>query len=139
MNVKVDIDIDINTAKIIKSRGLDGPVQKHLAKEVIRLSDKYVPMDQGILKNSARILNGGKAIEYPGPYAHYLWVGKVKGPNVETKDGWRSMAPKGGKRYTGKNLTYKDSPMRGPRWTERMMADKSHELTKSVADFVGGK
>lgn len=135
MNVKVDIDI--NTARIIKSRGLDGPVQKFLASEVIRLSDKYVPFESGILKNSAKVVDGGRAIVYPGPYAHYQWVGKVMGPNWQDKEGnWHS--GKAPKRYTGEMLNY-NGATRGPRWTERMMADKSHELTKSVAAYVGGK
>lgn len=82
--MKVKVKIDINAAQILASRGL-GPscaAQHYLASEMVRLSDPYVPFRQGALKNSATIAQDGSAITYPGPYAHYQYEGKARGPNI---------------------------------------------------------
>lgn len=119
------IKVDINANKILASRGLGSSkkVQKYLASEVKRLSDPYVPMRQGTLKNTATIASDGSQIVYSAPYAHYQWEGKVMG----------GRAPK---KYTGDNLTYSGGAMRGPRWTERMMIDKRSEIENSVETFI---
>lgn len=126
MKVKVEFDAQ----KILASRGLGGvhKVQKYLASEVKRLSDPYVPMQQGDLKNRAQIASNGSYIVYNQPYAHYQYHGKV-------------MAGRAPKKYTGDDLTYNGAPMRGARWTERMLADKSNELEKNVEAYIarGGK
>lgn len=119
------IKVDINTAKILKSRGLgsDNGVQKYLASEVKRLSDPYVPMQQGMLKNQSTIAADGSQLVYTQPYAHYQYYGKV-------------MAGRAPKNYTGDDLTYHGAPMRGPQWEKRMLADKSKQLEQSVETFV---
>ena len=122
MNIKIDINVD----KILSERGLNnGKVQKYLASEVVRLSDKYVPFQQGALKNQRTIASDGSQIVYTQPYAHYQYYGQVMG----------GRAPK---HYTGDSLTYNGAPMRGARWTERMMADKRDEIVKNVEKYVGG-
>ena len=119
------VKVDFNAKQIMASRGLGATlkVQKYIASEVKRLSDKYVPMQQGMLKNNAQIASDGSSIVYNQPYAHYQYYGKV-------------MAGRAPKKYTGDDLTYNGAPMRGPQWTERMMADKKHELEKSVEAYI---
>ena len=119
------VTVNINASKILKERGLGSStkVQKYLASEVRRLSDPYVPMQQGDLKNRNTIANDGSQIVYTQPYAHYQYYGEV-------------MAGRAPKSYTGKKLTYNGAPMRGARWTERMIADKKHELEKNVETFI---
>lgn len=121
MKVKVEFD----TKKILAARGLGSSdkVQKYLASEVKRLSDPYVPMQQGMLKNNAQIASDGSSIVYNQPYAHYQYYGKV-------------MAGRAPKKYNGDDLTYNGAPMRGARWTERMFADKKAELEKGVEAYV---
>lgn len=123
MNVKVKIDI--NTARIMRSRGLGGSTaaQKFLASEVARLCDPYVPMQQGLLKNLHTIASDGSAITYTQPYAHYQYYGKA-------------MAGRAPKHYTGDDLTYHGAPMRGPQWDQRMMADKRNELEANLAAYI---
>lgn len=137
----VKVKVNINTAKIMQQRGLGASnnVRKFLASEVKKLSDPYVPMNTGTLKNGAVVAEDGSTLTYQGPYAHYQYHGKVMGPNVETKDGWRSMAGKGGKKYTGEDLTYSGGPMRGDHWVERMIADKKKDLEKSVEAHIKNK
>lgn len=125
--MKISVKTDINTKKIMAARGLgsSGKVQKHLASEVARLSDPYVPMQQGALKNQKQIASDGSQIVYPGPYAHYQYYGEV-------------MAGRAPKQYTGRELTYNGAPMRGARWTERMLADKRHEIEKNIENYIKG-
>lgn len=118
------IIVDINAKKILASRGLgsSNKVQKYVASEVKRLSEPYTPFQQGDLVD-AQIASDGSQIVYTQPYAHYQWYGKV-------------MAGRPPKKYTGDDLTYNGAPMRGPRWTERMLIDKRAEIESNVEKFI---
>lgn len=135
MKIKVAFD----AKKILASRGLGASkeVQKELASTVVRLSDKYVPMSSGSgahMKDQAKIASDGSSIVYPGPYAHYQWYGEVYGPNYTNGERfWSGNAPK---KPTGRKLTYNGAPMRGARWTERMMIDRKEDVEKSVEAFI---
>lgn len=126
--MRVSVKVDINTRKILESRGLgaSNKVQKYLASEVVRLSDPYVPMSSGSgahMKNQSQIASDGSQIVYPAPYAHYQYYGEV-------------MAGRAPKHYTGRKLTYNGAPMRGARWTERMLADKRTEIENNVENYI---
>lgn len=118
----------IETGVILESRGLGRSVgaRKHLATTVARLSDPYVPMAQGTLKNTVQIDAEGRAILYRQPYAHYQYYGEV-------------MAGRAPKQYTGKPIHYHGEPMRGPNWDKRMMADRGDEVVDSLAKYVKGR
>lgn len=129
MKIKVNVD----AAAILRKRGLgDGTkAKKYLAATVKRLCDSYVPMSAGAgahMKNLAEINESGGQVElrYPGPYAHYQYVGEV-------------MAGRAPKHYTGRAIQYTDAPMRGKEWDKRMMADRGDEVVDALAGFVGGK
>lgn len=124
----MSVKIDINPAKILKSRGLGSNTgaRKYLASEVKRFCDPYVPMQQGMLKNQAIIASDGSQLVYTQPYAHYQYYGKVMG----------GRAPK---HYTGDDLTYHGAPMRGPQWDKRMLADKSGDLERSMDAYIKNK
>lgn len=125
--MKVEIHPDIKTGAILEGRGLgsSSAARKHLAATVARLSDSYVPMAQGTLKNTRQIDVDGKAVLYQQPYAHYQYYGEV-------------MAGRAPKQYTGKAIDYHGGPMRGPEWDKRMMADRHDEVVDDLAKFVGG-
>ena len=108
--MKINIDVDA----ILRSRGMgsDAKTQRFIANEVANLSDDYVPFQSGTLKNTRIIANDGSSIPYRGPYA---------------------------KKPTGRQMAYDGGPMRGPRWTERMMANRRADLMKRIAVYVGGK
>lgn len=129
MKIKVNVD----AAAILRKRGLgdSAKAKKYLAATVKRLCDPYVPMSAGAgahMKNLAEINESGGQVElcYPGPYAHYQYVGEV-------------MAGRAPKHYTGRAIQYTDAPMRGKEWDKRMMADRGDEVVDALADFVGGK
>lgn len=122
------IRTNINTAIILKKRGLGSSTKAclYLANAVARLSEPFVPMQQGTLKNSRQILGGGKAILYNTPYAHYQHKGVV-------------MAGRAPKHYTGAAISYHGAPQRGKEWVKRMMANHGKEVEADLARFVGGK
>lgn len=133
------IKVDINTAQIMKKRGLGGDhrAQKFLASQVQKFCDPYVPMSSGLLKNQAVVASDGSTLTYTQPYAHYQYYGKVMGPNYMDKEGkWHS--GKAPKKYTGKDLTYHGAPMRGPEWDKRMLADKHDDLVRNLKAYIGG-
>lgn len=138
MKLKVLAQFD---GKVILGRcgiGNNG-LRKHLASRVKLRSDPYVPMESGPLKNQVQTASDGSMLIYSQPYAHYQYHGQVMGPNILTKKGWRSMASKGGKFYTGRPLTYHGAPMRGPEWEKRMLADHAGDLEKDCAAYINSR
>lgn len=111
---------NINYAKILKKRGLgsDNKARLFLASEVARLSDPYVPMREGILKNTRIIASDGRNIKYPPCYAKKQYEGVSK---------------------SGRPFRYNGAPMRGREWDKRMMADRGQDVVRGLAMFVGGK
>lgn len=85
--------------------------QMKLNMQVVADCEPYVPFRNGALRSSVRYPQGitGGEIEYNTPYAHYMYMGEVYGPNIPIKDaqgnitGWIS-PPK--KSPTGKRLQY---------------------------------
>ena len=63
------------------------------------------------------------SIIYPGPYAHYQYVGEV-------------MAGRAPKHYTGQAINYHGAPMRGKQWDKRMMADKGKEVERNFENYL---
>lgn len=136
--MKVTVKVDVDTAAIMRRRGLGGDnrAQIYLASQVKDKADPYVPMQSGFLKNNAKVSSDGSTLTYPGPYAHYLYKGEVMGPNWQDKSGkWHS--GKAPKKYTGRELTYHGGPMRGKEWVPRMLADKSEEITRDLKTHIG--
>ena len=116
-----------------------GPVQTFLAQTCAVHMDKYVPFDKGNLAKY-RIYGGGIAIAYEQPYAHYMYTGKVMGPNIPIKVNgvivnWFSKAPK---YYTGKSINYNTSKHAeaGPYWDKRMWSAEGKEVIKEVQEYI---
>lgn len=60
------------TAQILANRGLQtgGRVQTYIDNEVVRLSDRYVPMRSGTLKKAIGTVYGSGEVKYNTPYAN---------------------------------------------------------------------
>lgn len=69
--MKVSVYANIDTTAICRAYGLgfSNNARKTLAANVRRRSDKYVPYDQGPLKNTAQVADDGSTITYIQPYA----------------------------------------------------------------------
>lgn len=139
MNIKVISSVNVSAILYNRGMGKSTDLQKHIAAKVRLLCDPYVPKQDGPLKNTAQITQDGSAIVYNQPYAHYQYLGLVMGPNVLTEKGWRSMAGKGEKYYTGADIQYDGAPMRGPHWEKRMMADHREDIEEAVAAYLRRK
>ncbi len=139
---------------MIKDLNLEegGSVQRFFTNEVWRLSDDYVPFDEGPLKNNSFINTDGTQIIYNSPYARYQWYGMLMvdpdylvGGFPLTKNGIqvgffsRPGVPKildpSGRALNNFN------GIRGPYWTSRMWADRQKEIEMAVQKFIerGGK
>lgn len=115
--------------KILKDHGLeeDGRVTRFLRDTVARLSDPYIPMNTGSLKNN-RIYPNNHSIKYVSPYAHYMYKGKVA---------VGSSKPKGVRRtISNKPLQYQGAPKRGAEWDKRMMNERKQEVIKDVQNYI---
>lgn len=128
-----------NLQDCIRTLGLEerGRVQKKVAEEVLRLSEPYVPLDQGDLVASGHIENGTDVV-WDTPYARYMWNGIVyEDPELhcagfKTDNGWRSR--KGVQKVpTDRSMEYRNGNLRGTRWVERMMQNGGREAIEKVA------
>lgn len=104
--------------------------QKYVDSEVLRLSDKYVPLRTGALKQSGylgTVIGSGRVV-YNSPYARYMYYGKV----MRDAQG-RALYGKAPKHVTDEPLTYHGAPQRGAFWFERMKAAHGHQILKGAA------
>lgn len=138
MKITVDIDID----KIYRERADEAGTVMAVTAE--RLMQPYVPKSDGAaahLVNAVQVIKTGEGkseIIYPGPYAHYVYIGEVYGPNFMTENGWRSYAGKS-KTPTGRQMEYTGAPERGKEWDKKMIQQRGKELVEAVAKHMGGK
>lgn len=125
---------------MLKDKGLlpGGDIQKFLTNEVIRISDPYVPMDTGILKNQVSVAQDATYYDYISPYARYHWYGKLmvdpitkKGAFFNPNYGFWSR-PGVPKELTDKDMNYRGAPMRGPKWTMRAWADNKNQVISNI-------
>ena len=118
-----------------------GPVQKHLTETCAKYMDRYVPYRDGNLVKFS--IEDNNKIIYKQPYAHYMYEGKVMGPNVPVKNedgiitGWFS--PIKPKYYTGKDIQYRKPrghEFAGPHWDKRMWSAEKNKVLKEVQDYI---
>jgi len=105
---------------VIKARlGIEpnGRVQKFLTNTCYKHMDKYVPMDNGDLRNNIDI--GTDYITYESPYARYQYYGV-------REDGTHQV-----KNYT--------TPGTGTYWDKRMKSAEMQDVVQEVQKYVGGK
>lgn len=124
--IKVDLGIEPN-----------GRAQKYFTATCAKHMDKYVPMRDGNLRKNISVTTN--SITYKSPYAHYMYIGKVMGPNIPIKDkvgnivGWCS--PKGKpKHYTGKNIVYHGKG--GSYWDKKMVTAEMQDVVKEVQNYI---
>lgn len=120
--MKLDYAVNISTAKILRRYGLgeDKAAQRFLAEDVERKCQPYVPMSAGSaahMVNAARVT--ADSIIYPGPYAHYQYVGE-------------GMAGRAPKHYTG---TAADLSWRCIAWQAMGQADDGRPWQGSREGF----
>lgn len=107
---------------------------------ILRFAEPYTPKQTGGLIQSAirGTVIGSGLLVWDAPQAHYLYEGRVMGPNIPIlrngeQDGFFSRAPK---RYTGGMLTYHGAPMRGAKWIDRMKRAEMQKIVRTVETAV---
>lgn len=125
---------------IVADLGLNegGRVHKFFTQTCAIHMDKYVPFDRGTLAKYK--IYGFDTIAYEQPYAHYMYVGKVMGPNIPIKVNgvivkWFSKAPK---YYTGADIVYNTTKHEyaGPYWDKRMWSAEKDDVIEEVQRYV---
>lgn len=139
----VDYQCTFNLKECIESLGLNerGRVQQVVTNEVLRLSNSYIPFDEGTLRDSGHI-EDGTDIVWSTPYARYMWNGIVyEDPDLhcagfKTENGWRSRKNVQ-KVPTNRKLQYHGGKLRGDHWTDRMMINGGREeIEKAVRKVI---
>ena len=137
--IKFDSQCVFNLNDCIHTLGLEerGMVQKVVTNEVLRLSEPYVPFDQGDLLASGHIENDTDVV-WDTPYARYVWNGIVyEDPELhcagfKTENGWRSR--KGVQKVpTDRSMEYQNGSLRGAHWVDRMMQNGGREEIEKAA------
>ena len=127
---------------LLKRRNLEqgGKVQQTIDRTVIRYCIPYVPMQDGVLMQSAYTatrIGSGKVV-WSTPYARFHYYGKV----MTTEDG-RVWARAGEKKpvVTNRDLNHDKTkhPLAGPFWFERMKADRINDIVKEAKSVAGIK
>ena len=142
MSLKFSVDVSgMDEVKRQFARACDR-AESALAQQVMKDTIPFVPALTGSLTQRTRVV--GNEVIYPGPYARFLYYGKVMvDPNINaagflTKDGtWRSR--KGAaKVLTDRNLTYDTSKNAdaGPYWDRRLVAAEGDAMAQEIREYI---
>lgn len=143
--MRFDYECMFNLDRCVKALGLKerGRVQQVVTREVLRLSDSYVPFREGDLRASGNIENGTDVV-WRTPYAHYMWAGIVyEDPMLhcagfKTADGWRSRKDVE-KIPTDRKLQYYRGSRRTSKWVEKMLQNGGREKIERAARRAAGR
>lgn len=144
MGVNIKIDVHIDTAKLTKQFEAlkDDKCMYEIHNLFAKMCDPYVPMKEGVLSQSVYVNISKSDITYPGPYAHYMYVGEVYGPNIPIFEdgvlvGFFSK-PGEKKQPTGREIQYNKEmhPLASKEWDKAMMSAKGEEFLKAVQQIL---
>lgn len=135
--------LKMEPSSVIKARlGIQsgGKVHAFFTATCERYMSPFVPKKDGnLVDNTTKTVD---TITYESPYAHYMWYGKVMGPNIPIKKDKQGnvlewVSPKGKpKHYTGKDIKYTNEPLEGAHWDQRMWTSKGREVVKEVQAYL---
>lgn len=138
------MSVRIKPTSQIKARlGINpsGPVQKKFTNTCARYMDKYIPRQDGLLRNN-KVIESTK-ITYVSPHAHYIFNGKLyvdpitgKGAFYSPEFGFWSR-PNTKKVATDIPLNY-HTPGTGSHWDKRMWTADGKEVVKEVQSYING-
>jgi len=121
MGIKINVVVDIDPA-LMSSRAEQA--DEILAIQAEKDTRQFAPAKSNKMLNGARVEGG--TITYPGPYARFLWEGKVM---IDPDTGSPWARPGATKVATGKNLVFSTavSPQAQSHWFD---ASKAVNLEK---------
>lgn len=126
--------------KVQKLGNADSRKMLEIHKLLEKMCNPYVPMQEGVLLSNTVVTP--EYVEYPGPYAHYMYMGAVYGPNIPIIEdgivvGWWS--PPGKEKHpTGWPLQYsKEKHMRATHhWKDAMLKNDKNEFLEQVKEIM---
>lgn len=124
--ISVKVDVKIDAAKFAQRADRAKEV---LANEAMKDTDQFVPALTGSLAGRARVQ--GDTIVYPGPYARFLWEGKVL---VDPDTGSPWARPGATKVANGKSLVFTKA-MHGQAQSHWFDASKAMNLPNWVKKY----
>ena len=151
LTFQAELNFPLDERRMLERFGLEdhGLVQQAIDKAVIDFCLPYWAWDSGVLAKSAYGASdiGSGIITYPGPYAHYQYMGEVYGPNIpvfEDNTGIPTTfwSPPGQTKHpTGAELNYKTdvNPLAGAFPFERMKADHLSDIVEEAQRVATGK
>lgn len=137
------LEVEFNTEQLVEQLhetfGVGGVAQYTWSRIVFDGSEPYMPMVTATFRNlskshSESLMAEGELV-YPGPFAHYLWIG-ILYVDPETGSAW---ARKGVTKVpTGQMLTYNQeaNPNAGARWVERAMTDNYAQWVEEMQNHA---
>lgn len=107
-----------------------------VATQVMRETNPFVPAKNLILAGTTRVI--GNTIVYPGPYARYLYFGKLE-VDPDTGSAWASYGKK--KVETDKNLVFNTTvhAQAQSHWFEASKAQNLSRWLKYAQEVLDGK
>ena len=149
MKTKIKLDLP-DAQEIIRRKGLGprGGAQLFHTGNVLRRMEKYIPKDTSALIKQTVIATSYRTneIRHPGPYANYLFGGKVMiDPKINaagfmTDKGWRS------RKGAVKILTDRDLDLTKGKnkdatahWDRALVQREGKELVKELQEYIDGR
>lgn len=107
--------------------------QEWLGQQVLADSKLYMPLKTGSLQQQSYVTEGGRQVVFPGPYARYLYMGKVM-VDPETGSPW---ARKGAvKVVTDRDLRFATGV---PHWAEVAQNEHGKEWATECKRIILGE
>lgn len=128
ITVKTNIDVPKTVSAV---RGDE--FWKFAATEWWRLISEYTPRDTRNLIQNVDIRP--KEIEYKSPYSHYMYEGKVMGPNYYNPDYGFWSPPGQKKHYTGAELKY-TNPKASKEWDKAAEPIQGPKLVQAMQGYI---
>ena len=124
--------------------------QRWLGDRVLETCRDYMPLSTGSLRQWSHTENDGKKVVFPGPYARYLYYGKVmvdretgKGPRkIPTEAGGYVLRFRKGAKLKATDrdldLTKSFNPRAVPKWFEAAKLQNKQFWIDGVKEIIGG-
>ena len=123
VEISVEAKVDLrNLQKRFDSLCFDDLTMMRIHNLFAKLVDPWVPMDTGILAHGYEVTP--QHIQYKGPYAHYMYVGEVYGPNFPQFDD------------AGNLIGFRSPPKKYPTGREIQYSTEKHQLATKEWDKV---
>jgi hypothetical protein len=140
--IHFDITIDGNALARRVENLIDDKTMLAIHQLLAKMCQPYVPMDTGLLVDSGQAFP--EYVSYAGPYAHYMYMGEIYGPNYPKFDsqgniiGWWSPPGKGTKYPTGRQFEYgaDKHPLATHHWDQVMFLEHRDEFLQGVMNIL---